>query len=72
MPQIQVFRLEKKEHPSPSFTQMAPKHRLDHRPKIGIFPVTGLDIETDFGSVSFIIDANLLVLKPISTVLKPI
>ena len=23
------------------------KHRLDHRPKIGIFPVTRLDIEAD-------------------------
>ena len=48
------------------------KHRLDHQPEIGIFPVTRLDIEADLRSASFIIEANLLVLKPISTILKPI
>ena len=48
------------------------KHRLDCRPKIGIFPVTRLDIEADLRSASFIIEADLLVLKPISTILKPI
>ena len=40
--------------------------------EIGIFPVTGLDIEADLRSASFVIEADLLVLKPISTVLKPI
>ena len=48
------------------------KHRLDHRPEIGIFPVTRLDIEADVRSASFIIEAHLLVLKLISTILKPI
>ena len=51
---------------------MAPKHRLDRRPKIGIFPVTGLDIEADLRLASFVIEANLLVLELISTALKPI
>ena len=45
MPQIQVFTHLKKKTPSPSFTQMVPKHRLDHQPEICIFQVTGLDIE---------------------------
>ena len=35
------------------------KHRLDCQPKIGIFPVTRLDIEADLRSVSFIIEADL-------------
>ena len=48
------------------------KHRLDCQPKIGIFPVTRLDIEADLRLASFIIEADLLILKPISTVLKPI
>ena len=48
------------------------KHRLDCQPKIGIFPVTRLDIEADLRLASFTIEADLLVLKPISTILKPI
>ena len=35
------------------------KHRLDCQPKIGIFPVTRLDIEADLRLASFIIEANL-------------
>ena len=35
------------------------KHRLDCQPKIGIFPVTRLDIEADLRSASFIIEADL-------------
>ena len=35
------------------------KHRLDCQPKIGIFPVTRLDIEADLRSALFIIEANL-------------
>ena len=48
------------------------KHRLDCQPEIGIFPVTRLDIEVDLRSASFIIEADLLVLKLMSTILKPI
>ena len=72
MPQIQVFTHLKKKHPSPSFTQMVPKHRLNCQTEISIFPVTRLDIESDLGLAAFIIEADLLVLKLISTVLKPI
>ena len=73
MPQIQLFT-ELKKNPTHLhlLLRMAPKHRLDHRPKISIFPVTGLDIEANLGSASFVIEADLLILKPISTVLKPI
>ena len=38
---------------------MVPKHRLECRPKIGIFPVTRLDIKANLGSASFVIEANL-------------
>ena len=55
----QLFTQLKKNHPSGSFTQMAPIHRLDCQPEIGIFPVTGLDIEAGLGLALFVIEADL-------------
>ena len=73
MPEIKRLNSKQKTKPPISiFLRLAPKHRLDRRPEIGINQVTGLDIEADLTLAYFNIEADLLILKPISMILKPI